>query len=417
MQADVIVLGAGIVGVSVAVHLAQRGLAVVLVDRRAPGEETSYGNAGLIQREGVLPHAFPQALGKVLHYGLNTSTDMAYHPAAIPGLTPFLARYWWHSRPSNYRRITHLYEPLIAHSVSEHAKLIEAAGADALVARNGWFKLFRTRAALEAAFAEADMMKAEFGVNHEKLDDSGMHAAEPALTATLAGAIHWTDPWAIKDPRALTAAYVELFERLGGQVVKADAAGFAAAPGGAGWRMASAQGPLEAGKAVVALGPWSDLVTRRLGYRLPLAVKRGYHMHYRPVPGHAPTQWMLDAEPGYLLAPMNQGIRLTTGAEFAPRDAPPTPIQIGRAERIARELLPLGERIDPVPWMGARPATPDMMPIIGPAPRHEGLWFAFGHAHHGLTLGPATGRLIADLVTGAAPYIDPAPYSALRFNP
>jgi D-amino-acid dehydrogenase len=124
---------------------------------------------------------------------------------------------------------------------------------------------------------------------------------------------------------------------------------------------------------------------------------------------------VLDAEPGYLLAPMARGIRLTTGAEFAARDAAPTPVQIDRDEKIARGLVPLGDRLDAEPWMGARPCTPDMMPIIGPAPRHKDLWFAFGHAHHGMTLGPVTGRLLAEQMTGEKPFVAPEAFFARRF--
>jgi D-amino-acid dehydrogenase len=184
---------------------------------------------------------------------------------------------------------------------------------------------------------------------------------------------------------------------------------------GAGWRLRTAAGSLEAGAAVVALGPWADVVTRALGYDLPLAVKRGYHMHYRAAGTATLNRPVLDSESGYCLAPMSCGIRLTTGAEFALRDAIRTPVQLGRAEPIARNLFPLAERVDTEPWMGARPCTPDMMPIIGRAPRHASLWFAFGHAHHGLTLGPVTGRLVAEMMTGEAPFVDPAPYRADRF--
>jgi len=166
---------------------------------------------------------------------------------------------------------------------------------------------------------------------------------------------------------------------------------------------------------VVALGPWADVVTRALGYDLPLAVKRGYHMHYRAA-GQAHLNCpVLDTECGYMLAPMQRGIRLSTGAEFARRDATRTPVQLGRAEPIARQLFPLAERLDDEPWMGSRPCTPDMMPVIGRAPRHANLWFAFGHAHHGLTLGAVTGRLIGEMMAGETPFVDPAPYRADRF--
>jgi D-amino-acid dehydrogenase len=113
---------------------------------------------------------------------------------------------------------------------------------------------------------------------------------------------------------------------------------------------------------------------------------------------------------------MRGGIRITTGAEFALRDAPKTPVQLERVEPLARALFPLGERLDAQPWMGARPCTADMLPLIGQAPRHGNLWFAFGHAHHGFTLGPVSGRLIAEMMSGAAPFVDPAPFAPARFG-
>jgi D-amino-acid dehydrogenase len=158
------------------------------------------------------------------------------------------------------------------------------------------------------------------------------------------------------------------------------------------------------------------VLTRKLGYHLPLAVKRGYHMHYKPAGNAVLNHPVLDTERGYFLAPMLQGIRLTTGAEFADRDAPKTPVQLARAEPIARTLFPLGERVEAEPWLGRRPCTPDMMPIIGPAPKHKGLWFSFGHAHHGLTLAAVTGRMIAEMVTGQKVFVDPAPFAAARFT-
>jgi D-amino-acid dehydrogenase len=167
---------------------------------------------------------------------------------------------------------------------------------------------------------------------------------------------------------------------------------------------------------VVALGPWSDDVFRPLGYDIPFAVKRGYHMHYsvkgNAVLGHA----LRDAVDGFALAPMSKGIRLTTGVEFAARDAPASPVQLARDEPLARELFPLAERLDPEPWMGRRPCLPDMVPVIGRGERHQGLWFAFGHAHHGFTLGPVTGRLLAEIMTGEAPFTEPSRYTASRFQ-
>ncbi len=414
MQADSIVLGAGMVGVSVAVHLQMRGRATVLVDRRGAGEETSYGNAGLIQREGVMPHAFPQDLGELFRYGLNNRTDMHYHLDALPRLAPFLARYWWNSRPDAYRRIVETYAPLIAQSISEHAPLIERAGAADLIEKKGWYLLYRDKAKQDEGYLKAETLRRDFGIGSAELSSDEMRRREPGLGIPLEGALHWTDPWSIRDPQGLVVKYRQLFEQLGGVVVNGDALNLQ--QGATGWRLPVADGVLEARDAVIALGPWAGDLTSRLGYSLPLGVKRGYHMHYGQPTAQPLGNWILDTSYGYLLTPMVRGIRLTSGAEFALRDAPSTPVQVDRDEPFARELLPgLGQRLEAQPWRGARPATPDMMPIIGPAPSHKDLWFAFGHAHHGITLGPVTGRLIAEMITGEAPFVDPSAFSATRF--
>jgi D-amino-acid dehydrogenase len=167
---------------------------------------------------------------------------------------------------------------------------------------------------------------------------------------------------------------------------------------------------------VVALGPWSDLVFGPLGYSIPLGIKRGYHLHLAPRGNAVLNHPVLDSDLGFVLAPMNRGIRLTTSVEFARRDRPPTYIQIERALPRAHALFPLGDAVDAKPWMGARPCLPDMLPVIGKAPRHAGLWFDFGHQHHGLTLGPATGRLLAEMMTGETPFADPTPFAAERFG-
>jgi D-amino-acid dehydrogenase len=182
------------------------------------------------------------------------------------------------------------------------------------------------------------------------------------------------------------------------------------------WRVDVAEGSIDCSSAVVALGPYAPDLLGPLGVRLPLGIKRGYHRHFRPAGNAALARPVLDADVGYCLAPMEQGIRITTGVEFADRAAPPTPVQLERLMPRAKELFPLGEPVEATPWMGSRPCFPDSRPVIGRAPGHDGLWLAYGHAHWGLTLGPTTGRLLADLITGTTPFCDPTPYGAERFT-
>ena len=414
MRADVAVLGAGIVGICVALHLQKRGRAVVLVDRRGAAEETSFGNAGLIQREGVYPYGFPHDYGALFRYALNRTIDAHYHPSALPRLAPFLSQYWKYSRPARHAEVARKDSRLIEHCVAEHEALAAESGAAGFLRRTGWLKVFRTEAERDRRFAEAERWRGEFGVQSDFLSSLDLRKLEPHVAPVLVGAIHWTQPVAVDDPHGFALAYLARFKALGGAFLQGNAMNLREEKSG--WTLPTAEGTIAFDRAVIALGPWADVVTRALGYELPLQVKRGYHMHYRAAGEARLNHPMLDTERGYFLAPMRRGIRLTTGAEFALRDAIRTPVQLGRAEPIARDLFPLAERLDNEPWMGARPCTPDMLPVIGPAPGREGkLCFAFGHAHHGLTLAAVTGRLVAEMLAGEAPFVDPAPYSPGRF--
>lgn len=412
MRADVVVLGAGIVGVSIALHLQERGRRVVLVDRRGAGEETSHGNAGLIERASIVPYAFPRELTTLLRYGLNRSTEAHYHLSFLPKIAPWLLRYWRASSPRALAEASRAMLPLIELCVTEHERLMAQAGIAPMLRKTGWIKAFRSQRNLDKALAEAARAK-PFGIRYDALDDAAIHAREPHLSDVIVGGIHWLDPATVPDPGGVAKGYARLFVQRGGRFLEGDARSFGVAPGG--WAVETAEGRVSAEIGVVALGPWSDVVFAPLGYRIPLAVKRGYHMHYKASGNAVLNHPVLDTDGGFVLAPMSQGIRLTTGAEFASREAPPTPVQLDRAEPLAREIFPLSERADREPWLGNRPCLPDMRPVIGPAPKHPGLWFAFGHNHHGFTLGPVTGRLVGEMMDGQAPCADPYWFRADRF--
>lgn len=413
MMKDVVVLGAGMVGVSVAWHLARRGHAVTLVDRRAPGSETSFGNAGLIQREAVRPRPFPRDAATLWRLLPNHGIDVRYRGAAMLEASRALAGYWHHSAPKAFSKIVPEYASLIRHCTEEHAVMIEHAGAEALVRKDGWRYGFRSEAEFDHQLELAEEARSRFGVEYEVLDRARLHENEPALSDRMIGAIEWTNSWSVVDPGALVQAYADAFASLGGHVVQAEASELV--QDGAQWRLKTDQGAFSASDFVLAAGPWSSEWLARLGYRLPMFYMRGYHMHYATQAGQALHKAILDYEKGYLLAPKRAGIRLTTGAELNSLHAPPLPGQLQAAEDEARQIFPLGERLDPKAWLGARPCMADMKPVIGPAPRHDGLWFALGHAHQGFTSGPLTGRLIGEMMDGEKPLVEMAPFRADRF--
>ncbi|MGB8399479.1 NAD(P)/FAD-dependent oxidoreductase [Bradyrhizobium sp.] len=414
LRADVLVLGAGMVGVGAALHLQKRGRDVTLIDRHdTAGEGTSFGNAGLIESASVFPYMFPRDFGQILRYALNRSPQVRYSISDLPAFLPWLVRYFLASSPERAMRSAMAELPLIRRSLIEHEALIAEANVPELLRRTGWIKLFRSDATLANAAHELERAR-QYGVAGEVLDAKAIAAREPNLTGDFAGAVYFPAPGFVPDPGGLAKAYAALFGRKGGRFFVGDARTLEQTGGR--WRVATPEGAVTAREVVVAMGPWSDQVFGPLGYSIPLSVKRGYHLHLEPRGNAVLHHPVLDTDLGYLLAPMNSGIRLTTGVEFARRDAPPSPVQIERALPRAHALFPLGAPVDAQPWMGARPCLPDMLPVIGKAPRHAGLWFDFGHQHHGLTLGPATGRLLAEMMTGETPFADPGPFAAERFG-
>ena len=414
LKADVLVLGAGMVGVGAALHLQKRGRDAVLIDRHElAGEETSYGNSGLIECSSVFPYMFPRDWRQILQYASNRTPQARYHFQDLPAFLPWLVRYFLASSPERALHSAMAALPLIRRSLIEHEELIAAANVPELLRRDGFIKLYRSDATLAKAVQELEGAR-QYGVAGEVLDTAGITAREPNLTGDFAGGVHFPDPGFVPDPGGLAKAYAALFGRKGGRFLIGDARTLEQA--GSRWRVATLEGTITAREVVVAMGPWSDQIFSCLGYSIPLNVKRGYHIHLAPRDNTVLNHPVLDSDQGFLLAPMNRGIRLTTGAEFAHRDAPPTPVQVERALPKAHRLFPLGEPVDAKPWKGARPCLPDMLPVIGKAPRHPGLWFDFGHQHHGLTLGPATGRLLAEMMTGETPFADTTPFAVERFG-
>ena len=412
-RTDAIVLGAGIVGTSVALQLAKRGLSVALIDRGGVGEETSYGNSGVIEGSTILPPAFPSSWTALMRVAFKRASEANYHLSFLPKVAPWLLAFRAASQPKRLAETARLNRPLFARAVAEHETLMAEADATQYLRKTGWMKLYRSEGAFAALKPEFDLAR-EFGLPLETLDAAGAQKLEPSLKPVFAHAVFWPKAASLSNPLAVTQAYAALFRKLGGVVLNGDARSLHRA--GRGWRVETNEGGVDAPEVVVALGPWAPDLLEPLGLKLPMAVKRGYHRHFRSVGNAALERPVVDVENGYLITPMQQGIRLTTGAEFAARDAAPTPVQFDRLMPKARELFPLGARADDKTWLGSRPCFPDSRPVIGRAPGLPGLWLAIGHAHWGLTLGPVTGHLIADMMAGKPPFCDPAPYRAERFS-
>ena len=410
---DVIVLGAGIIGVATALHLRRLGLEVALVDRKHPGEEASYGNAGIVQRNGFVPHKVPTQPLRLLGILMGQSSAVSLDVATVLRLLPWLRQFHKAGSERGAEHYSRVVAPLRAFAVEEHLELARTTNADRFYRQGGWLHLYRSEAGFQDSNAERQYARV-FGVAYEELGDSEISALEPGLKTGGLKALHWLESCSVSNPGAVVDAFWRGFIREGGNSFRGNALKLARQRGT--WQLACERCDISAPQAVVALGAWSDDFLKRFGESYPFAVKRGYHMHYRPLSGASLSRPVVDVENGFALTPTDNGIRLTTGVELAPRDAPPDLNVLKRTKRRAEELFPLGRSLKEDVWMGCRPCLPDSLPVVGPSPVTPGLWLNFGHAHDGFTLGPVTGRLLAAMVAGKDPFLDPSGLSPERFQ-
>ncbi len=400
------------VGVSCALELQRRGCQVTLIDRLLPGQETSYGNAGVIARSSLIPLNNPGLWAALPQLLRNRSVQFRYRAQFVLRNRAWVAGFLAAARQSVFETSTAALDALIRLSTSEHLRLLGEAQALGHVRDNGWIFLYRSA----EAFARASLARttfARFAIATETLDRQGLSDLEPHLRPIFERALWIKDSLSVDDPGAVVAAYARLFADRGGRIERAEVAQLS--PVAQGWQAQDGAGRRwQAQHMVVALGPWSPRVLAPLGLRVPMAFERGYHMHYG-AQGEAQLQRpVYDSAGGYVLSPMAQGLRLCTGVELADCDAPPNLAQLDLAEQAARCAFALGPRLQAEAWLGRRPTLPDSRPAIGAAPRCPGLWLAFGHQHIGFSTGPGTAALLAALMLGGKAPMDAAPFAPQR---
>jgi D-amino-acid dehydrogenase len=407
-----LVLGAGIVGVSCALALQRRGFAVTLIDRREPGSETSYGNAGVISRSSIIPLNNPSLWSSLPAYLRNDHAAIRYRLGHLLRNPGWILRFLAEARPSRMAPRVAALDSLTAHALPLHRQWMAEAGITHRLRETGWLKLWRSEAGPAKAKAEQHWFE-DHGVQAEALDRQALSGLEPDLNPIFTAGLWQKDSGSVDWPQAVVAAYAALFAARGGKIVRADVTALSATSSG--WKVDTEAGPFAAEIATVAFGPWSADFVRPLGLKIPLNVERGYHRHYRAEDGRKLSRPLHDVDASYMLAPMERGYRLTSGVELAHRDAPSDYAQIDQILPSAREAFALGEQVENTTWRGARPTLPDSLPMIGEAPRNPGLWLAFGNQHIGFSTGPVTGEILAALVAGEKPPADPAPFSPRRY--
>jgi D-amino-acid dehydrogenase len=310
-KADVVVLGAGIVGVSAAYAARQRGLSVVLVDRREPGSETSYGNAGILSSGSILPLNKPSLLRALPAYMTNRHAALRWDPGWALANIDWVVRFLGNATTSRIRPRATALHGLIGASLKLHRDWIVKADAAQRIRETGWLKAWRSDAV--GAAKEEQAFLAEYGIASQLLDRQAISALEPNILPVYKVGLLHTETASVDSPSAVVKAYARMFVGSGGEIRQSEIK--AIVPDGEGWRVALAEAGISARHVVVALGPWSADLLRPLGYRVPLAFERGYHREFKPNPARSLLRPIHDAEGSFLMTPMEQGIRVTTGVE------------------------------------------------------------------------------------------------------
>ena len=417
MQRDeapgVAVVGAGMVGVCCALELQRRGLSVQLFDRKPAGQETSFGNAGVLARSSLIPYNNPGLWAGLPRFLTNRTPQFRYNPLYLLQEMKWGLGFLSRARPSAFNETTRALDALIRLSIPAHRQLMQAAGASHRLREDGWIFLYRDPQALVKNRLARETFD-HFEIATQELDPSALRSMEPHLHPIFQRALWIKDACSVDDPGQVVQAYARLFQARGGVLVQREIAALQRDARGL-WQLRGSDGSVSsADKVVIALGPWANDLLAPLKLAAPLAFERGYHQNFVASPDARLTRPVYDTAAGYVLAPMENGIRLSTGVELTGRDAPPNLAQLEMTEVAARQAFPLGAQSG-APWLGSRPTLPDSRPLIGEAPNHPDLWLALGHQHIGLSTGPGTAQLLADLMLGETCSIDPTPFRPERF--
>ncbi|PTX54616.1 D-amino-acid dehydrogenase [Litoreibacter ponti] len=408
----VIVAGAGIVGVSCAIWLQRAGFDVTIVDRAGPASGTSHGNAGVLAAGAVVPVTVPGLLRKAPGMLFDRNAPLFLRWSYLPKLLPFLRRYMSYATDAHVDLYGRAMGSLLHDSVDQHLALAKGTGAEKFIGLEDYCFGYQTRAMFEAdAYAWSKRRAA--GVVFEVVDGAEYHATDPIFGDAFEVVVRCKNHGRISDPGAYVKALADHFVDQGGTLKLATIEDLEM-DGGDITALVTDQGEMRADTIVFALGPWSKAIAHKLGVTVPFESERGYHIELVN-PSQMPKNPMMVASGKFVMTPMEGRIRLAGVIEFGGLDAGASRAPLDLMKREAAKLLPgiTYDRI--VEWMGHRPAPADSLPLIGANTAQGRSYSAFGHQHVGLTGGPKTGRIIADLVRGEAPNMDLSPFDPQKY--
>ena len=409
---QVIVIGAGIVGVSTALWLQRAGQAVTLVDRGVARDRASFGNAGVLAACAVVPVTVPGLMRKAPAMLLDPRQPLFLKWSYLPKLLPWLTRYLGHARADCVARIAAALAPITGDSLADHQALAAGTAAADFIRPSDYLFAYRDRAHYGGdAFGYS--VRRSVGFAWQELEGEAWHGYDPVYSRDLGFATRFANHGIIRDPGAYLEALETHFRNDGGRFIQGDVEDVVHADGVV--RGVRLQGEtLTADAVVVATGAWSGKLTGKLGLNVPLESERGYHLELWQ-PNRMPRAPVMITTGKFVATPMNGRLRLAGIVEYGGLEAPPSRAPLALLRNQIRAAIPGLKWQDEQEWMGHRPVPADSIPLIGEVPGLRGAYVGFGHQHVGLTGGPKTGRLLAQLVTGQQPNIDLSPYSPARF--
>jgi D-amino-acid dehydrogenase len=413
-MAHIVIAGAGIVGVSTAIWLQRAGHAVTLVDRMDGAMRTSYGNAGVLAAGAILPVPVPGLAWKLPKMLLSRDEPLFLQWRYLPRLFPFLMKYLSFARVDHVAHCARSLSYLLTDSHAQHQSLAKGTGAERFISDEDFCFGYATEASYLADEPGRALRRAH-GYEIEELDGAGYAARDPLYSTQFAKVVCYKNSGRISDPGAYLAALLSHFQAEGGTVVAAQIDDIELQDG-VYKALITDQGPVTGDHIVLAMGAWSGKMAKKLGIkRLALESERGYHIELHN-PSAMPKAPMMVAAGKFVVTPMEGRIRCAGVVEFASTEAPAQDRPLDLVKRQIAALFPDLTYEHMSEWMGRRPATTDSLPLIGPATAIGNGHMAFGHQHIGLTAGPKTGRLIADMVSNQPNNADLSAFDPTRYQ-
>lgn len=409
---SVIVVGAGIVGASIAFALQSRGRQVTLIDKGEPGRGTSFGNMASIALDFAAGSG-PTTWKRIPRWLLDPEGPVWLRASYAPKMIPWFLRFLAAGRPSRLRDIEDAGMSLSAHALADMQAMLQAIGAPDLITDEGCLAIYETEAEFLADRGHLELLR-RYKLDHEVLSGSAIRDHEPTLSPSIAKALLLPDNKSIRNPYQLVVKTAEAAQALGTQFRSGTVRTVEKKPGGGVVVVFENGERLEAGAAVLAAGVHTRFLADALGEPIPLETERGYHTQIMK-PGIAMRYAIIWPHRAFMVTPTAGGIRVGGNVELAGLDAAPDYRRARVLVRHAQRALPGLRAEETTEWMGHRPALPDTIPIISASSKLPGVWYATGHGHLGLTYSATTARLVADMVTGAKTNVDMAPFRIDRY--